>query len=307
MSKKVGFLFAGQGSQYIGMGKDIYEKYDYVREMFSVANEILKFKLEDIIFEENNLINQTKYTQTSVLVVTCALYEVIKRELGITPNVVSGFSLGEYSALYASGIFSFSEIVSLVNYRANFMEEAANKTSGSMAAIIGMEKEVLVDLCNKVGNVMIANYNSPNQLVISGLKEKVEEVTNIVANEYKKRAVVLNVSGGFHSPLMKEAADNLETVLDSFNPSEPTVPIIMNYNANELDFSLIKEALTKQVYSPVYFSDTIVKMINDYNVEMFVEIGPGKVLSGFVKKIDRSKEIINFEKLDDIELYKESK
>lgn len=305
MSKKYAFLFSGQGSQYVGMGKDIYDEYDYVREMFAKANEILGYKLEDIVFTENDLINQTKYTQASVLVVTCALYEVVKRELGLMPTVVSGFSLGEYSALYASGIYSFLDVVKLVSHRASFMEEAASKAKGAMAAILNLDKGTLMKICEDVGNVWIANFNSPNQLVISGLDESINKVIEIVSSEYKSRAVKLNVSGAFHSPLMLEATRNLEKVLKDFIPNKPNVPIIMNYNAKELEFSDLENALTKQVYSPVYFSDTISNIINNYNVDKFIEIGPGRVLSGFVKKINREIETTNFENLITIKEYKQ--
>lgn len=304
--RKTGLLFSGQGAQAPNMGKDIYEKYDYVRDMFKEANQILGYKLEGIIFKDNPLLNQTKYTQASVLVVSLALYEVIRRELNIEANVLAGFSLGEYSALYANGIYNFSEIVDIVNKRANFMDEVAINNKGMMAAVIGLEKDILEDICDTVGNVWIANYNTPSQLVISGISKSVEEVIEIVTNDYKKRAIPLNVSGGFHSPLMINAASKLGEVLEKYNAKKPKLPMLMNYNAEELDFNNLKNALKLQVHSPVYFSDTISKMINDYNVDLFVEVGPGKVLSGFVKKIDRSKEVVNFEKLQDILNYKES-
>ncbi|MFA7435166.1 MAG: ACP S-malonyltransferase [Bacilli bacterium] len=307
MSKNIGFLFSGQGSQYIGMGKDLYDNYDYVRDMFAEANNILGYKLEDIIFEENELLNQTLYTQTSVLVVTCCLYEVVKRELGINASVLAGFSLGEYSALYANGIFSFSEIVQLVKYRANFMDQASSTTLGAMAAVIGLEKEKLEELVNSFENVWIANYNTPSQLVISGVKENVLKIADIITKDFGKRAIVLNVSGGFHSPLMLSAANNFRNILEEFNPKKPNMPMIMNYNADLLDYENLKEAMKKQIYSPVFFSDTITKMINEFKINQFIEIGPGRVLSGFVKKTDRSILVFNFEKLQDINNYKESK
>lgn len=305
--KRIGFLFSGQGSQAFGMGKDIYDEFDYVKAMFKEANSILGYELEDIIFKENDLLNQTKYTQAAVLVVTCCLYEVVKREIDLEPIVLAGFSLGEYSALYANGIFNFRDIVEIVKQRANFMDEASKINKGSMAAIIGLEKEVLEAVCSNVGGVWIANYNTPNQLVISGLDKNVQDVVSIISGEYKKRAIPLNVSGGFHSPLMSDVAYNLEKVLINYSPNVPKKPIIMNFNAEVLDISNLKEAIKKQVYSPVYFSDTISKMITDFNVDLFVEIGPGKVLSGFVRKIDRNKEVVNFEGLQDIINYKESK
>lgn len=306
MNKRIAFLFAGQGSQYIGMAKDIYEKYDYVKEMFREANEILGYRLEDLIFIENNLLNQTLYTQTAILVVTCCIYEVLKRELNLKPTVVSGFSLGEYSALYSAGIYSFKEIVNLVFHRATLMEIEATKNAGAMAAIIGLDKEILEEICNRYGDVWIANYNTPSQLVISGLKSKMDKVVNEIIDIHKKKVIYLNVNGAFHSKFMKDAAINLKPFLLQFNPKKPLYPILMNYNAKELEIDDVVLALVNQIYSPVYFFDIIFKMINEYEIEEFIEIGPGKVLSGFVRKIDRNKSIFNFEKLEDLNLYKES-
>ena len=295
--KNYGLLFAGQGAQYIGMGKDLYEEYDFVKELYAKANAILGYKLEDIIFKENSLLNQTKYTQTAILVTSIAMYEVLKRKLSINPVVMSGFSLGEYTALYASGVFSFEDVIKLVNLRANFMDEAANANQGSMAAILNPDFDILNKVCAEVGNVWIANYNSYSQVVISGLTSSVDIVLEKLSG-LKIKAIKLNVSGAFHCPLMYTAAKNFEKVLKDFTPNQPNVDIIMNYNAKPLEFSNLFEAMTKQIYMPVQFIQTIEKMISDYKVDNFIEIGPGKTLSGFVKRINREVETLNFENLN---------
>ncbi len=306
MNKKVALLFAGQGAQYPNMGKDLYDNFEYVRDMFLIANKIIGYRLEDIVFCENNLLNQTKYTQMAILVTSCCLYEVIKREFHLNVEVVSGFSLGEYSALYASGIYSFEEIINIVMIRANIMEESSLNNRGKMAAIIGMDETELNKICLNIGNCWIANYNSPNQLVISGLEESINKVVELIRDEYKKRAVVLNVSGAFHSPLMEEAANLYKNKINTYKGKLPIIPIIMNYNAEALKYSNLHNAMKLQIHYPVQFIKTIERIITDYNIDEFIEIGPGRVLSGLVKKISLEKPIFSLDNLEDIKKYKEN-
>jgi [acyl-carrier-protein] S-malonyltransferase len=297
--KNYAILFAGQGSQYIGMGKDFYQKYDYVREMYSIASDILRYPLTEVCFNESDLINQTLYTQPAVLVTTCIIYEVINREVGIKPKVVSGFSLGEYSALYSSGVFSFKDVVYLVKKRAEFMNEAATNNPGAMVAVMGASRDELEELCLNIKDVAIANYNSPNQIVVGGVASKVDELINKL-KELGKRCVKLNVSGGFHTKLMSDAANKMEKLLKDFNWFNPLFDVITNYNAKALISENLIETLKLQIESPVYFEDSIRLMIDDYQVDEFIEIGPGKVLSGFLKRIDSSKRVFSIDKLEDL-------
>lgn len=303
--KKVGLLFAGQGSQYLGMGKSLYHNYSFVRDLFKEASEIINYNLEDIIFNNQELLNKTKYTQIAILVVSIAIYEVLKKEIDFEVVATAGFSLGEYTALYASGVFDFKDIVNLVKTRAELMEAASADLGGAMAAIIGMETDVLLELCREIGDCYIANYNTVGQVVISGVKENVKKVADIVTSTYRKRAIFLNVSGPFHSLYMRDAAKEYKEKLKDYKYNELNTKIIMNYNASELKIDEVFTAMEKQIYSPVYFQDSINKMISDLNINLFFEVGPGKVLSGFVRKIDRTKQVISFESLEDIKNYKE--
>ncbi|QVK18860.1 ACP S-malonyltransferase [Mycoplasmatota bacterium] len=305
--KTLAILFSGQGSQYIGMGQDFYEKYDEVKDLYKKANQVLGYDLTKICFEENKLINQTQYTQPSVLVTSLGIYTAILKEMKINPKVLAGFSLGEYSALYASGIFDFEKIVYLVKQRANYMEKCATAYPGKMAAIIGMKQDVLTNICEEVakthGIVQIANYNCPNQLVIGGKKEAVEMVCAQAKEKGARRAVVLNVSGGFHTSLMSDAANEMyeEVIKTPYN--KPAIDIIMNATADYLPFNQLPQLMKRQIESSVYFEDTIKKMIAD-GIDTFIEIGPGNVLSGFVRKIDRTKTVISIDKLSDLERVK---
>lgn len=305
--EKIAILFSGQGSQYIGMGQDFFNKYDEVKELYEKANHVLGYDLTQICFAENELINQTQYTQPSVLVTSLGIYTALLKETKIKPNVVAGFSLGEYSALYASGIFDFEKIVYLIKQRAYYMERCANIHPGKMAAIIGLNQEILTNICHEVtkihGTVQIANLNCPNQLVIGGKKEAVEMVCEKAKEKGARRAVILNVSGGFHTPLMSEAAKEMyeEVIKTPYN--KPEIDILMNATADYLQINQLPQLMKKQIESSVYFEDTIKKMIAD-GIETFIEIGPGSVLSGFVRKVDRTKTVISIDKLSDLERVK---
>jgi len=307
MNQKIAILFAGQGSQYIEMGKDFYDKYDEVKVLYDNASEVLGYNLTEICFQDNTLINQTQYTQPSVLVTSLGIYTALINEMKIKPTVVAGFSLGEYSALYASGIFDFNQIVYLIKQRAHYMERCAVKNPGKMAAIIGLDTQVLTEICDDVtktyGLVKIANYNCPNQLVIGGVEEAVLKVCEYAKEKGAKRAILLNVSGGFHTPLMNEAAEKMYEEIIRTTYHQPKINIIMNATANYLEFEQLPQLMQKQIESSVYFEDTIRRMIED-GIETFIEIGPGTVLSGLVRKIDRTKTVISIDKIDDLERVK---
>lgn len=304
MNKNIAVLFAGQGSQYIGMGRDIYENYPYVLPVYEEANGYLGYDIRKICFEENDLLHLTEYTQPAMTVTNCALFEVLKRELGLEPSVVAGFSLGEYSALYAAGVFSFATTLDLIKARAEFMNESTKESTGGMAAIIGLNREDLERICLESG-VFIANYNCPGQLVIAGQHGNLEKAVEKAKLQGARRAVILNVSGAFHTPLMASAAGKMREVLKKVTPKQPGFPVIMNYNAQALRIENLKEAMELQIKSPVRFEDSIRLMVSDFNIDCFIEVGPGKVLSGLVKRIEAGVQIFNIEKSSDLYLLKE--
>lgn len=293
---KIAFVFPGQGSQYIGMGKDFIAQKETSRKVFEQAKETLDFDLEKLCFTENQLIHETAYTQPALLAISIAILRGVEA-LGIKPDYVAGLSLGEYSALVANKGIAFEDALRLVRKRGIFMEEAAAKTKGSMAAILGIDREKVLKACHSVeGIVEIANYNSPSQLVIAGESAAVEQAKHLL--EKKGRVISLNVSGAFHSVLMEEASKRLEEALRDVVIHKPTIPYACNITGEIIEEEIgIKELLTKQVKASVRWEECV-RSLMDAGVTTFIEIGPGKTLSGLIKKIDRKNKVYSIENIE---------
>lgn len=297
---KLAFVFPGQGAQYIGMGKDFYENSNEAKIIFDKASEIGNINIAELVFEENDKLNITKYTQIAMLTVCCAMLKEIETR-GYSPQISAGLSLGEYSALVASGVLSFEEAFEVVKQRGKFMQEAVPE-GGAMAAVLGLDTIKIEEICKSTqGIVQIANYNCPGQIVISGEEEAVKTASEELTKAGSKRVIKLNVSGPFHSLMLKEAGEKLRKVLEKAAISDVTIPYVSNVTANIVTDKLqVIDLLEKQVYSSVKWQQSVETMIND-GVDTFVEIGPGKTLSSFIKKIDKMVKIINIEKYEDLD------
>lgn len=287
---KSAWLFPGQASQYVGMGKDIFDHTDLGKHYFECANDILECDIQSIIFNgPKEKLKQTQYTQPAIYIVSVILGELLK-EKGFTPNAVAGHSLGEYSALAVANAFDFETGLSLVKIRAENMAKAGAIQEGTMAAIIGIEDKTVFELCSDYsgnGVVVAANYNSPGQVVISGSPEAVESVMDSAKASGARMTVQLNVSGAFHSPLMAPAREALADSLDSLEISDSLFPVFTNVDAKPItEGHKIKDSLIRQLENPVLWSKSILSM-KDYGIESFTEVGPGKILQGLNKRIDR--------------------
>ncbi|GMB08494.1 [acyl-carrier-protein] S-malonyltransferase [Thermolongibacillus altinsuensis] len=289
---KTAFIFPGQGSQTVGMGKEFAQKDEKVASFFKKADERLGFSLSTIIFEgPQETLTRTENAQPALLTMSIALFEKVK-EAGFVPDYVAGHSLGEYSALVAASVLSFEDAVYVVRKRGELMEEAVPAGEGTMAAVLGMDEPLLASIVAKaakeVAPVQLANLNCPGQIVISGAKQGVEYAAKLAKEQGAKRVIPLEVSGPFHSSLMKPAADRLAQVLNEVRMHDSSIPIISNVTAQPMiKKEEIKEKLIEQLFSPVRWEQSVQTMI-ELGVDTFVEIGPGKVLSGLVKKINRN-------------------
>lgn len=298
------FMFPGQGAQYTGMAKDFYDAFPESRRIFELASEELGFSMQELCFEKNDRLDITEYTQAAMLTASMAVLEAVKQK-NIKADVYAGLSLGEYGALTAAGVMEFKDAIKVVRQRGILMQEAVPAGLGAMAAVIACDTQTIKEICEKTeGVVAIANYNCPGQIVISGEKQAVEKAGGALKAAGAKRVIMLNVSGPFHSPMLAEAGKKLLEVLDTVNIEKPHTPYVCNTEASYItaatEKSRIKELLMKQVYSPVKWQQSVENMIKN-GVDTFVEIGPGRTLSSFVKKIDSGVKVLNVEKTEDLE------
>ena len=298
---KTAFVFPGQGSQKVGMLQDLYKAFPIVKQRFDEADEALGYSITKLCFKgpDTELV-KTANTQPAILTASVACYEVLK-EQGFTPDIVGGHSLGEYSALVAAGVLDFKDAVYVVHKRGEYMQEAVPIGEGAMAAILALPREIVVEICEKidssVGSVQAVNFNCPGQIVIAGAKEAVEVAAEEMKAAGAKRAVMLPVSAPFHSRLMEPVALRLKEELEKIQVNDAQIPVVANVTGKILTKADdIKESLVIQAANPVLWEDCVAEMAN-FGATAFVEVGPGKVLTGFTKKINKEMELANVEDL----------
>jgi len=279
------YIFPGQGAQFVGMGLDLYEKHTLAQELFETANEILGFSITDIMFEGTSEdLKQTKVTQPAIFLHSVILSKVMGENF--SPNMVAGHSLGEFSALVANGTLNFEDALKLVSQRATAMQKACELQPSTMAAVLGLDDAIVEKICDETpGIVVAANYNCPGQLVISGEVDAIETACGKMKEAGARRALVLPVGGAFHSPLMEPAREELASAIENTSFNEPQCPVYQNVTTLAVNNSIeIKKNLISQLTAPVKWTQSVENMVKD-GAKLFVEVGPGKVLQGLVKKI----------------------
>ncbi|WP_110953101.1 ACP S-malonyltransferase [Anaerosinus massiliensis] len=302
---KIAFVFPGQGSQTIGMGQELFEKYDIAKDLFKKADDVLGFSIKDMCFNgPEEELRKTFNTQPAILTVSVICHEILK-EAGVVPEIVAGHSLGEYSALVAAGALNFEDAVHLVRQRGTFMQEAVPIGQGGMAAILGLERTIIIDICNELMQtgeaVQAVNFNCPGQVVIAGTTKGVEQACQLLKEAGARKTVILPVSAPFHSSLMKPASEKLALELDKITLRDASIPVVANVTGKILTkANAIKESLIEQAASPVKWEDCVAEM-QKFGANLFVEVGPGKVLNGFNKKIDKSLINFNVENIESLE------
>lgn len=301
---KLAFVFPGQGAQKVGMGKDFYDNYDVAKKMFKEADEALGYSIMKMCFEgpEEDL-KLTANTQPAILTISCIANEILK-ENGIQPEITGGHSLGEYSALVAAGVLNFQDAVALVHKRGSYMQEAVPVGEGGMAAIIGVDRDKIVEVCQQVSAespVQAVNFNCPGQIVIAGATKGVELAVEELRAAGAKKAVILPVSAPFHSTLMKPAAEKLAVELDKVTISDAKIPVVANVSAEILTKAEdIKASLVAQAASPVLWEDCVARM-KEFGADLLLEAGPGKTLCGFNRRIDKTIKSLNVEDVASLE------
>lgn len=297
---KIAFIFPGQGAQKAGMGKDFYEQSETARRIIDRASELLDIDMKALCFEENEKLDQTEYTQAA-LVTVCMAMEKVLEEKGLKPDVTAGLSLGEYCAIASAGAMSTEDAIKTVRKRGILMETAVPKGKGAMAAVLGMENEVVEEIVGKIDGVTVANYNCPGQIVITGWTEAVDKAAKALKDAGARRVMILNVSGPFHSPMLQKAGEELQKVLEEVELKPLAIPYVTNVTAEYItDSSQTKELLSRQVASSVRWQQSMERMIED-GVDTFVEIGPGRTLAGFMKKINKEVRVRNVSCMEDVE------
>lgn len=297
---KVAFVFPGQGAQYVGMGKDFYEQIPVSRKVYTIASEVTGLNLPGLCFKENEQIDITEYTQIAMLATEAAMLAALQ-EKGVKADVAAGLSLGEYGAILTAGAMSLEDVFRVVRQRGILMQKAV-PTGGAMCAVLGMDGEKIAKICEETeGIVSVANYNCPGQIVITGEEGAIAAAAEKLKEAGARRCIPLKVSGPFHSEMLKGAGEKLAGVLVDVELKEFSMPYVTNVTADYVtDISEIKELLGRQVYSSVRWQQSVERMIAD-GVDTFIEIGPGRTLTGFLKKINKNVTGLHIEKVEELE------